>query len=74
MTSLPQEEKEEATKLKKEMREKVWVPTCLAAVIATTELNRKRTRTRTKGDERCEKEENKQEKSQLRPSCEVNPF
>ena len=43
------------------MQEKAWVVTCLAAIIATAELNRKRTGVRTKGNERCEKEENGQE-------------
>lgn len=65
VTSLPRDEEERA-KLK---REKVRVPTCLTAVIATTELNRNRTGT--KGDERREKEENRQEEEAgLRPACE----
>lgn len=61
MTSLLREE--EQTKLKKEMREKAQVPTCLAAVIATAELNRKRMGARTKGDKRCEEENGQEEEA-----------
>lgn len=61
MTLLSREEEEKAKPEERNARKKTRVPTCLAAVIATAELNRKRTGARTKGDERCEKEENGQE-------------
>lgn len=53
--------REEGEAEERNARKKTRVPTCLAAVIATAELNRKRTGARIKGDERCEKEENGQE-------------
>lgn len=59
MTPLPREEEERAEERNARKSASANVS---RAVIATAELNRKRTRARTKGDERCEKEENEQEK------------